>query len=408
MNALVSPQASQLPKHLQAVFGPVTTEVAKEFSGGIQSGFPVLSIRGKVWRVKKGGEEAPLLNEREEAVQSIDVVLVQSSERLSKIHYDKKFSEGDNQPPRCWSGNGVKPDVAVQNPIAKACGSCPNNVWGSRISEEGKKSRACSDNRRMAVVSLDDLDRVVGGEVDAVSPMLLRVPPASLNPLKDFVEKALLPKGIPPYAVYVRIGFDVTASSPKLTFKPCKHPVSGSPFLSEEHAEIIKALRGSEDIKRILDAELEEYSAAGTTDVGGEAAQAAAGGASPVAAAAEASTAAPAASSKKAKPKLRPAAEEEAAAAAAETVDEEVEEDILAGAASNTKMEKRAAPAPAATEEEEDILATPPPAAAKPKGKAKPAAAAAAPAKPAATKPAAPAPAGDENFDDMLASILSS
>lgn len=396
MNNLV-PVQSQMPAHLQEIFGTATTEEIKEFSGGVQSGFPVLSLRGKVWRVKKGGIETALLNEREEAVQSIDVVLVQSSPVLAKIFYDKKFSEGDNSAPRCWSGNGVRPDVGVQNPISKACATCPNNAWGSRITEDGKKTRACGDNRRMAVLSIDDLDRAVEGEVDVATPMLLRVPPASLNPLKDFVEQGLAPKGIKPFAIFVRIGFDTTAAHPKLTFKPMKHPQLGSPFLSAEQARIVASLRDSAEIKRILAAELEEYSAAGTTDEGREGAQAtASNGTGPAEVRVEAPTSAPAASSKPAKKKaVRPAAEEEIAAASAETVDGE--DDILAAASANPKMEKRAAPTPAATEEEDDILATP---AAKPKAKAA--------AKPAATKAAPAAAAAEEPFEDMLASILNS
>lgn len=406
------PVKSQMPAHLQALFGgALTAEETKEFSGGVQAGFPILSIRGKVWRVKKGGVETPLLNDRDEAVQSVDVVLVQSSPVLAKIFYDKKYQEGDSGAPRCWSGNGVRPDSGVQNPISKACAACPNNAWGSRITEEGKKSRACGDNRRMAVVSIEDLDRAVAGEIDDIHSLahLLRVPPASLNPLKDFVEGGLAPKGIKPYAIFVRIGFDTTAASPKLTFKPCKHPTLGTPFLTAEHAQIVMQLRNSEQIKRILAAELEEYSAAGTTDNGGEVAQASAvNGTGAAAATAEAPASAPAASPKPAKKKaVRPAAEEEIAAASAETVD--ADEDILAGAAANVKMAP--APKPAATDEEEDILATPPAAPAKAPAKKK----AAAPATAApAPKAAAPAPAAaaavteDEPFEDMLASILNS
>lgn len=376
----------QLPAAIQKLMGLATAETFKELSGGVTSGFPIIGYKGKVWRIRKSGEEQLHVDENGDAVPSIEVVLVQANPMPSKIFYDKKYEEGTNEPPRCFSNDGLKPDPSVQQPINAICASCPNNVWGSRITENGKKSRACSDARRMAVVFASDLNEN-GAECEKY---LLRVPPASLNPLKDYAEKTLAPKGIPFFGIVTRIGFDVQAAHPQFIFKPAR-------FVNDDEAEAIAELRGSEDVKRIL-AEAQEFpaAAAGADDaVVGQAGSAAAPASTP----SPSTTTAAAGTAKAQKAAMRPATDEEAGLAAA----------APSAPAQPQKAPKAAAPpAPPADE----IAAAPP---SKPK-KTKPAAAAApAPAPVAAAEEeeetAAPAPApasakAPAGFDDLLDSIL--
>ena len=216
-------------------------EALSEFSGGVTSGFPILSYRGKVWRVRKGGEEINYVNADGDAVPSVELVLVKSNPLPSKIFYTSKYEEGSNEAPACWSGNGISPDAGVTNPVAKTCAACPKNAWGSRITDQGKKARACSDNRRVAVAFAHELEEK-GKEA---SLYLLRIPPASLNPLKDYAEKVLAPKGVPPFAVVTRVGFDAAASHPQLTFRAAK-------VVTDEQAEAILELRDSDAVRRIL------------------------------------------------------------------------------------------------------------------------------------------------------------
>ncbi len=246
--AVAQPVAG-LPAHLQGI---VTPEAFDEFAGGVTSGFPVISYRGRTWRIRKGGEEQIYLNDQQEAIQSIEVVMLKSNPVPSKVHYDDKYSEGDQSPPRCWSANGVKPDDGVTNPISPTCGPCPKNVWGSKITDDGKKTRACSDVRRVAVAFMHQLEEFAAGtrEKNDIDVLLLRIPPATLNPLKDYAEKVLKPKGVPPYVLITKIGFDTDVSYPKLTFK-------GLRFLSEVEVGAAIELREGEDTRRILNEALE-------------------------------------------------------------------------------------------------------------------------------------------------------
>jgi len=252
-------KATSLPAHLQAAAS--AKEAAKEFSGGVQSGFPVLGYRGKTWRVKQGGEEQVWTDDEGDAVQSIHLVLIRSNENLSKTYYKGKYKEGDNSKPDCWSASGISPDPNVPKPVSSKCQGCPMNVWGSRVSDEGKKQKACQDVRRMAVIMEHELESVAAGEKDTddADVFLLRVPGGSLNPLKDYVEKKLLPKGgLLPYMLVTRVGFDTDAAFPKFAFK-------GARFLDEDEFSTVEELRDSDIVKRIIN-EAAELDDGETTD----------------------------------------------------------------------------------------------------------------------------------------------
>jgi hypothetical protein len=312
-------------------------------------------------------------------VQAIEGVRLKSNPLPSKTYYEAKFEEGSAEAPRCWSPDGVKPDAGVQDPLSRTCAGCHKNVWGSKISETGSKTKACSDVRRMAVVFAHDLAE----KGKDATLFLMRVPPASLNPLKDYVEKGLAPKGIPPFALVTRVGFDNQVAFPKLTFKPAR-------MLAEDEAELVVAFRASDDAARILSESPEFADEDGTTDRDGKAPVESAAPTGDIGASAPSSSAA--------KPKRRPAEEEDV------TI-----QDI---APAPKPAPKKVAPVATPVEEEEEIPPAPPP---KKKAAAAPQVVEAEVVeddepKPAPKKKAAPAAApaakGEDNFDAMLDSIL--
>lgn len=370
---------------LPAIFkGLDVLATSKEMTGGTTSGLPVISYRGKVWRVKKSGEEQAYLDQNGDPVPSIEVVLVKSVPHMSKIFYEKKYSDGDSGPPRCWSSNGKTPDAEVENAISPTCAACPNNVWGSRTSDAGKKGRLCADSRRVAVVMAHEMEEN-GAEAE---PLLLRIPAASLNPLKDYIEKVLQPKGVPFCALVTRIGFDSEQAHPQLTFR-------GARFLTDEEAQAVMKLRESDSVNRILNDQDAPNDATGTTAAKAQVSASAAEdeddspAAAPVAPKSKAT--------KKAQP--RPAVEaevgiEEAPVAAVPAKPAKPAVDPKAAKAAALRAQLAALEAA----EDEEGKEEPAPAPA-------PVAAAKAPAKVAAAKPAvAAAAAGD--FDSMLDSIL--
>lgn len=382
MSNLPAVQTAKLPASISRLLAAASQATAKELTGGVQSGFGILSYKGKVWSHRKGGVTVQFLDDDGNAMPSLDLILVRSSPTPAKTFYEIAYEDGSNAQPRCWSGDGLKPDAAVPHPVSKGCQSCPNNVWGSKVTPAGKKTRACSDVRRLAVVSLSDLDEK-GGEA---TPVLLRVPPASLNPLKDYGEKQLDPKGIPYFAVVTRVGFNPQAAHPQLTFRAVR-------FLTEVQADAVLALRESADVKRIL-AVAEEF--AGAPD--GEVAEGAGVAAGSTAAAVPAVVAPKSPSA--AKSKVRAASEEEAGLdILSPEAPQAVVEDPLAIGEPEAPAPKVAAPAPLRK-----------PAPATPRKPAKPAATVI-PVEKEETEievPAAAGAAAPPDFDAMLNALLGS
>lgn len=209
MNIIPFDSGSNLPAFLKKVDVAALNSDLTAHAGG---GFPVISIKGKVFAVVRDGEREIQMNPKDpdSAATSLNVVLLKANKGTSKVFYikgyDKDSSEG--QKPDCYSNDGVEPAADAQNKQAKKCATCPHNQWGSRVSEKGAtKGKACADAVRMAVAPAGQIN-------DA---MLLRVPPASIKALGEYGQM-LAKRGVGYNMVVTKVGFDLQAESPKLTF----------------------------------------------------------------------------------------------------------------------------------------------------------------------------------------------
>lgn len=179
--------------------------------------FPSLSIKGMKFTINRDGAKTVLTkpDDPDEVAQHIGVVFLRANMN-AKTFYAKKYSEGDSDGarPDCYSFDGDAPSPHAPDPQSKKCHICPHNQWGSRIGDgdrdggEEKKGKACQDNARIAVSAPDKIE-----------PMLLRVPPKSLKPLRELF-KAVKARKYPYNSVVVKLGFDRNEPSPVLTFKP--------------------------------------------------------------------------------------------------------------------------------------------------------------------------------------------
>ncbi len=208
MNALIPFEKAQLPADLAAMFGAVGDD---DLSGGVGAGFPSISINGKVFHLKRGGERTLIENPKEPGAPatSLDIVILKANPTLSKLYYKSGYVEGSEDKPVCYSDDGIAPAADAEEPQSQKCATCPHAQWGAKITDTGKKAKECQDSRRIAVAPLGNLE-------DA---MLLRVPAASLKPLKlygDEVKK----RGLRYFAVGTKIGFDHAVAHPLLTFRP--------------------------------------------------------------------------------------------------------------------------------------------------------------------------------------------
>lgn len=225
---------------LPAIFQELAPD-ADDLSAGVSGGFAVMSFRASKWRVKYQGEEHPLMTKEGDPIPSLEVVILRANPHITKNFYKENYNEGAAEAPDCFSLDGLRPDPGAKLPQSTTCARCPQNVFGSRVTTDGKptKAKACQDNRRLAIVPILDLKNETFG-----GPMLLRVPAASLADLA-MMGKNLKSRGFPYNAVSVKIGFDMQASYPKLTFKPVRP-------LTEDEALEIKALLSDDKLERIL------------------------------------------------------------------------------------------------------------------------------------------------------------
>jgi len=217
--------------------GPVTDDL----SAGVQASFGVVGYKGKVWSIKYRGEEVQLLRpDGDGARNSIEVVIVGSAKNLSKIFYASGYTEGANAAPDCFSTDGIVPSPSATARQSPTCASCPQNVWGSKISEvSGKPTKRCADSKRLALVPLQDISNEIYG-----GPLLLRVPAASLQELAQFGQK-MQQLGYPHYSIGTRISFDTEVSYPKFTFQAIR------PLTDDEAVQVVQ-LKNSSAVSRIL------------------------------------------------------------------------------------------------------------------------------------------------------------
>jgi hypothetical protein len=236
MNIIPFDSGSNLPAFLKKVDVAALNSDLTAHAGG---GFPVISIKGKVFAVVRDGDREIQMNPKDpdSAATSLNVVLLKANKGTSKVFYlkgyDKDSSEG--QKPDCYSNDGVEPAADAQTKQAKKCATCPHNQWGSRVSEKGAtKGKACADAVRMAVAPAGQIN-------DA---MLLRVPPASIKALGEYGQM-LAKRGVGYNMVVTKVGFDVQAESPKLTF-------SAVGLLDDEGFAEVQEIAASDIVSNIL------------------------------------------------------------------------------------------------------------------------------------------------------------
>lgn len=221
----------QVPAHLASRIGTPSL-LAQSMAGGLGNGgesIPRISIKGARFRIVEGDTETVL------DTTTIDVVIVGANPRLSKTWYAKAWTpDSEPQAPDCFSLDGIGPDPSATQPQNDLCASCPQNAWGSKVTPQGKQIKACSDQKRLAVVAADD----------PTGPIyLLQVTPAALQGLGKY-QKELSMRGIPAEIVRTRLSFDTDASFPKLKF-------DFGGFLDEATQAEVDKLFGTEEVRQI-------------------------------------------------------------------------------------------------------------------------------------------------------------
>lgn len=313
-NAIIpfdSSDNAQVPAHIANVFGDDNSNMVARMS------IDQLSYRGKIWRRVVKGEETILQRTDTETGEMtpmtiVSLVVLDHNKNRSRAFYPGAYEDGKNAAPSCYSKDGITPDASVKEKQAATCASCPQSVKGSKITENGKQSTACSPFKRIAVVPS-------GRGIATHPPMLLRLAQTSVWD-KDNKEQEskgwyawdqyldmLRARGAKhTAAVETRVKFDMNTAYPKLLF-------SASRWLNpDEAAQAAARLEAeAEALKTICEGREGKDGVAGQpagVPDGGQAAAAPAPVATPAPTPAPtaAPTPAPTAAPKPAKPKATP------------------------------------------------------------------------------------------------------
>lgn len=231
MSNIVPFSEAKLPSYLAKV--GASNDLADLLVHG-SKGFPVISIKGKVFATVRNGERKVIPNPKdpESPATAIEVVMLKVQKGESRVFYAKEYADGDAGEPDCSSSDGVKPDASAPKPQCKSCAACAHNVFGTGKSGKGKR---CSTNVRIAVATPDNLD-------DAY---LLRAPVMSLKAVGEYGQM-LKSRGINTYkAVVTKIGFEMDQPVPVLNFKPVG-------FLPEDMFAQAVASSESDTVKQIV------------------------------------------------------------------------------------------------------------------------------------------------------------
>jgi len=227
MNMPVVPQqAPQLPAYLAN--RDLTGSVSSDALGGLSSNaVHKISIEGKRWKLQD-----PQGQEFEVQQFHLDVIIVGVNPHVSKTFYATKWVHGqDQKAPDCWSDNGIGPSSRATGPQCGTCQQCPNNAWGSRISEAGSQVKACVDSKKLAVVLAENPTGAI---------YQLRVPADSLKNLATAAKNLAQQKMGLEYAI-MRLTFDAAVPHPKIIFSPLT-------YVTEQQYAVVEDLKGTEDV----------------------------------------------------------------------------------------------------------------------------------------------------------------
>ena len=107
----------------------------------------------------------------------------------------------------CASGDGTTPSDKSSVPQSKQCAVCPQSVWGSRITPNGKRAKACTEYATLKLITLEESNRA-----------LLRVPSTSLRSFREY-KKSLSSRGYGLKNVVTHINVRPLENYNLLTFK---------------------------------------------------------------------------------------------------------------------------------------------------------------------------------------------
>jgi hypothetical protein len=240
--------APALPAYLQNRQSQGVAARATAGMGGVLP--PHISIAGNGYTlIDAAGNKMPL-------GPTMSACVVDISDHMNKRYYENDWTPGSDEPPTCFSRNGVAPSRDSQTPQSPTCATCQWNVRGSDTSKlSGKPIKACRDEKDLAVL-LPQFPNML---------FQLTVPPGSFKNWSAFTT-AFKSGGPDVSDVLISFGFQPQANG-VMTFQATSY-IDEATFAVREQALTAKAtdvLVGRNDVPIALPASAQPSQTVATT-----------------------------------------------------------------------------------------------------------------------------------------------
>ncbi|MGO9059030.1 MAG: hypothetical protein ACLQU2_16810 [Candidatus Binataceae bacterium] len=138
-----------------------------------------------------------------------ELAVILLSRAIERSYYESEDTY--DKPPACFAlatgnGLGMTPHKRSREPQAVSCDTCQWNRYGTAQNGKGKR---CREYRRLAVLAQ--------GADDLIA--ILRVPPTSIRPFRNFLHRVLMKRGVQMHEAYTRLSFKPGSKFPVLIFK---------------------------------------------------------------------------------------------------------------------------------------------------------------------------------------------
>jgi hypothetical protein len=226
---------NETPQYLQTFDSGISKDLAL---GGM--GRNRIGLKGNRFRLIVNGIEEAILEQN-----SMELVIVGASPGVGRLFFGADYDADVKSHPLCYSADGITPGQDVINPQSVKCAVCPQNQKGSKITQGGDKTKACSYFKRMAVSWLgDDKHRVFQLDGKALTIFGQGEPAQNKFTLSEYGNK-LKTRGLDPAHMVTKVSFDPQSSVPKLYFSPLR-------MITEEEAGWVQDLVNSEEVKSVV------------------------------------------------------------------------------------------------------------------------------------------------------------
>lgn len=232
---------ANLPAHLQGR----NTGVGAALMAGIYTGGNRIGLKGSRFRIIVNGNEESVVESN-----SLRVIVVGAAPAVSRVFYQGAYRANEKASPVCYSADGIAPPEDVKQKQSDKCATCPQNIKGSKIADDGSKTKACQYFRRL-VVMIDGDDEFRLFRLDAKAMTLFGESQEKLGrySLNDYA-KFLATRNVDVGMLITELSFDTDSSVPKVLFKPVG-------YIDEYQAEQVDAAINNQQVAPLLEVNMQ-------------------------------------------------------------------------------------------------------------------------------------------------------